>query len=121
MHGSTYIQGQCISFDHQIDHQFSKVNASLVQQLGQAQASAHLSRSIFAVAIGGNDILNYVRPSLVNQVISPCPPTQSPDEFVASLALSLQDQLQVWKLFGSSFAYTLHKLVLDMCFLRSIV
>ncbi|KAM3255014.1 hypothetical protein ACQJBY_048431 [Aegilops geniculata] len=87
-------QGQCISFDHQIDHQFSKVNASLVQQLGQAQASAHLSRSIFAVAIGGNDILNYVRPSLVNQVLSPCPPTQSPDEFVASLALSLKDQLQ---------------------------
>ncbi|KAF7071096.1 hypothetical protein CFC21_076504 [Triticum aestivum] len=87
-------QGQCISFDHQIDHHFSKVNASLVQQLGQAQASAHLSRSIFAVAIGGNDILNYVRPSLVNQVLSPCPPTQSPDEFVASLALSLQDQLQ---------------------------
>lgn len=111
-----YVQGLCISFADQIDHQFSKVNASLVQQLGQAQASTHLRKSIFVVAIGGNDILNNVLPipRLVSQVISPRPHCQSPDEFIASLALSLKDQLQVWKLVGSSLL-TLRKLAPLIC------
>jgi hypothetical protein len=106
------LQGQCISFDYQIDHHYSEVYASLVQELGQDNATAHLGRSIFAVAIGGNDIINYVRPSLANQLTSY--PPQAPDKFIASLALSLKGQLQVKELLDSALL-SYCKLYLPAC------
>jgi len=84
--------GQCVSFDRQIDKHYSEVHESLVQQLGDEKASAHLGRSIFAVSIGSNDILNYVLPNLVKQLI--IPPPQTRKEFIDSLAWSLKGQLQ---------------------------
>uniref|UniRef100_A0ACD5TIF2 Uncharacterized protein n=1 Tax=Avena sativa TaxID=4498 RepID=A0ACD5TIF2_AVESA len=84
--------GQCMSLDGQIDKHYSEVHASLVQQLGQEKASAHLGRSMFALSIGGNDILNYVRPNLVKQLISRPPQTRK--EFIDSLSRSLEGQLQ---------------------------
>ncbi|CAM0949253.1 unnamed protein product [Alopecurus aequalis] len=86
-------KGLCVSFDYQIDHHYSEVYASLVQQLGQEEASAHLGRSIFAVAIGGNDIINYVNQSRVDKLLS-SPPQAPPEQFIDSLALSLKGQLQ---------------------------
>lgn len=85
------VQGQCISFDDQIDHYYSSEYASLVQQLGQTQASAHLARSIFAVAIGGNDIINHVLSGPVGEVISS-------QQYITCLAESLKYQLQVCEL-----------------------
>ncbi|RCV42016.1 hypothetical protein SETIT_9G181100v2 [Setaria italica] len=55
-------KGQCISFDKQIDY-FSSVNASLAQSLGQAQTTAHLAKSLFAITIGSNDIIHYAKSS----------------------------------------------------------
>jgi phospholipase/lecithinase/hemolysin len=56
------VQDLCISFDQQIDY-LSSVNASLAQSLGQAQAAAHLSKSLFAITIGSNDIIHYAKSS----------------------------------------------------------
>jgi hypothetical protein len=80
------MQGQCISFDEQIDQHYSTVHATLVEQLGPRQASTHLAESLFSVAIGGNDIINRV---LLSQLVG----TQ--DQFISSLANSLKRQLQV--------------------------
>ncbi|KAF0921664.1 hypothetical protein E2562_013402, partial [Oryza meyeriana var. granulata] len=81
-------KGQCISFDEHIDQHYSNVHATLVQQLGQAQASIHLAKSLFVVAIGGNDIINHVLLSPIGQLIG------SQDQFISSLAKSLKHQLQ---------------------------
>ncbi|CAL9080587.1 unnamed protein product [Musa acuminata var. zebrina] len=78
---------QCISFNKQIDY-YSSVYAALVQQLGSAQAQAHLSTSIFAFVIGSNDILNYVKSGSANKLKNP------PQQFVDSLISSLRGQLK---------------------------
>ncbi|URD73620.1 GDSL-like Lipase/Acylhydrolase [Musa troglodytarum] len=78
---------QCISFNKQIDY-YSAVYAALVQQLGSAQAQAHLSTSIFAFVIGSNDMLNYVKSSSANKLKNP------PQQFVDSLISSLRGQLK---------------------------
>ncbi|CAL5005048.1 unnamed protein product [Urochloa decumbens] len=77
--------GQCIVFDKQIDY-FSSVSASLSQSLGQAQATAHLSKSLFAIAIGSNDIIHYARSSSAAG--------DSPQPFVDALIQTLTAQLQ---------------------------
>ncbi|CAL4917714.1 unnamed protein product [Urochloa decumbens] len=77
-------KGQCIVFDKQIDY-FSSVSASLAQSLGQAQASAHLSKSLFAITIGSNDIIHYARSSSAGD---------SPQPFVDALIQTLTAQLQ---------------------------
>ncbi|KAF0921672.1 hypothetical protein E2562_013409 [Oryza meyeriana var. granulata] len=81
-------KGQCISFDEQIERDYSQVEAALVQQLGQPQASIHLAKSLFVVAIGGNDIINHVLLSPASQLI------RSQDQIITSLADTLKRQLQ---------------------------
>ncbi|CAN6287632.1 unnamed protein product [Urochloa humidicola] len=81
-------KGQCIVFDKQIDY-LSSVSASLVQSLGQAQAAAHLSKSLFAITIGSNDIIHYARSSSSAAGDSP-----SPQPFVDALIQTLTAQLQ---------------------------
>ncbi|CAL9189548.1 unnamed protein product [Musa hybrid cultivar] len=78
---------QCISFNKQIDY-YSSVYTALVQQLGSAQAQAHLSTSIFAFVIGSNDVLNYVKSGSANKLKNP------PQQFVDSLISSLRGQLK---------------------------
>ncbi|CAL4926089.1 unnamed protein product [Urochloa decumbens] len=81
-------KGQCIVFDKQIDY-FSSVSASLAQSLGQDQASAHLSKSLFAITIGSNDIIHYARSASSAAGDSP-----SPQPFVDALIQTLTAQLQ---------------------------
>ncbi|KAJ1294710.1 hypothetical protein BS78_01G166500 [Paspalum vaginatum] len=83
-------KGQCISFDKQLDY-FSSVSASLVQSLGQAQASAHLAKSLFAVTIGSNDIIHYAKSN-------PGSGDPSPQQFADALVQTLTGQLQ--RLYG---------------------
>jgi len=80
---------QCISFDKQIDY-LSSVSASLAQSLGQAQAAAHLSKSLFAVTIGSNDIIHYARSSSATATGAGDPSQQ----FVDALIQALTGQLQ---------------------------
>lgn len=80
---------QCISFDKQIDY-FASVQASLVQSLGQAQATAHLAKSLFAITIGSNDIIHYAKAN--SGAGDPSQP------FVDALIQTLTGQLQ--RLYG---------------------
>ncbi|KAF0921677.1 hypothetical protein E2562_013414 [Oryza meyeriana var. granulata] len=78
---------QCISLDKQIEY-YSKVYASLVQSLGEAQAANHLAKSLFAITIGSNDIIGYVRSSAAAKANNP------QQQFVDTLIQSLTGQLQ---------------------------
>ncbi|XP_072146517.1 GDSL esterase/lipase At5g55050 [Setaria viridis] len=80
------VQGLCISFDKQIDY-YSSVYASLAQSLGQAQAAAHLSKSLFVITIGSNDIIHYAKSSSAAGNLPPQP-------FVDALIQTLTAQLQ---------------------------
>ncbi|KAL6637353.1 hypothetical protein ACP70R_024925 [Stipagrostis hirtigluma subsp. patula] len=82
--------GQCISFDKQIEY-YSEVHASLVKQLGYTGAQDHLARSIFAINIGSNDILDYVQQTSA-AVSRARYPTH--EQFIRSLLHSLIGQLQ---------------------------
>uniref|UniRef100_J3LQG7 GDSL esterase/lipase n=2 Tax=Oryza brachyantha TaxID=4533 RepID=J3LQG7_ORYBR len=81
-------KGQCISFDEQIERDYSKVHAALVKRLGKRNASTHLGESLFVVAIGGNDIIMQVLFSPVTELLS----TQK--QFISTLADTLKRQLQ---------------------------
>ncbi|KAL6637352.1 hypothetical protein ACP70R_024924 [Stipagrostis hirtigluma subsp. patula] len=85
-------KGQCFSFDTQIECDYSSVYKELVKQLGKPQALAHLARSIFAVAIGGNDIINRALLPVDQLPVA----ITSPQQFVDSLAQTLKCQLQVF-------------------------
>ncbi|WOL18109.1 GDSL esterase/lipase [Canna indica] len=78
---------KCLSMNKQIDY-YASVYGSIVQQLGSYKAQAHLSNSIFALSIGSNDILGYVRSSSSNKL------KHTPQTFIDSLASSLQQQLR---------------------------
>lgn len=68
-----------------------------MRQLGQPQATDHLSKSIFVVAIGGNDIIFRALPrpavDLTAEVLAVI--SLPPQEFIDSLAQTLRRQLQV--------------------------
>jgi phospholipase/lecithinase/hemolysin len=83
------LQGLTISFDEQIERDYTTVYGGLVQQLGQAQASIHVARSIFTVGIGGNDIAARVLSGPKDQR-----QMSSDQQFIASLAQSLKRKLQ---------------------------
>jgi hypothetical protein len=90
------LQGQCFSFDHQIERDYSSVHSELVRQIRQPQATAHLSKSIFVVAIGGNDIILRALPPAVELTVEVAAVISlPPQEFIHSLEQTLRRQLQV--------------------------
>uniref|UniRef100_A0A0E0KFT7 Uncharacterized protein n=1 Tax=Oryza punctata TaxID=4537 RepID=A0A0E0KFT7_ORYPU len=80
--------GQCISFDEQIERDYYRVHEVLEEQLGMREAKAHLAKSLFVIAIGGNDIINHVLFSPVSELL------RSRDEIVTELGETLKRQLQ---------------------------
>lgn len=87
---------QCISFDKQIDY-FATVYASLVQSLGQAQATAHLAKSLFAITIGSNDIIHYAKSNSAantKQASASGAAADPSQQFVDALIHTLTGQLQ---------------------------
>lgn len=87
------MQDQCISFDQQIDY-FSSVQASLVQSLGQAQATAHLAKSLFAITIGSNDIIHYAKSNPATAAVAVGDDPSPQQQFVDALIQTLTGQLQ---------------------------
>ncbi|KAK9268951.1 hypothetical protein L1049_000717 [Liquidambar formosana] len=84
---------QSLPLTLQVDY-YSKVHEDLVKQLGSAGAQAHLSKSIFAVVIGSNDILGYVKSNNKS----------NPQEFVDRMAVTLKGQLKrIYDLGGRKF------------------
>ncbi|KAL2944625.1 hypothetical protein RDABS01_032972 [Bienertia sinuspersici] len=64
--GTDQLYHQSITFNKQIEY-YGIVQGKLVQQLGQAEAEKLLSKSIFAIVIGSNDILGYFGSSSSSQ------------------------------------------------------
>ncbi|TKV92737.1 hypothetical protein SEVIR_9G179800v4 [Setaria viridis] len=88
-------KGQCFSFDHQIERDYLNVYSGLVQQLGEPQAMAHLAKSIFTVAIGGNDIIfRALPPTVTVELLAVELQVFSPQQFIELLAQNLERQLQ---------------------------
>ncbi|KAF3974468.1 hypothetical protein CMV_002191 [Castanea mollissima] len=84
---------QSIHLTQQIGY-FSTVYEDLYKQLGSSGVKNHLSKSIFAIVIGSNDILGYFRSSdLQNKT--------TPDQYVDSMVLSLKDKLKRLYNFGA--------------------
>ena len=67
---------------------FSTVHEELQKQLGASGAEKLLSKSIFAIVVGGNDILAYSRSSNLRN-------KTTPQQYVASMVLSLKAKLKV--------------------------
>ncbi|XP_078150030.1 GDSL esterase/lipase At5g55050-like [Carex rostrata] len=89
--------GTCITFDQQIDY-YSTVYGSIVQQLGTVQAQDHLSKSVFAIVIGSNELLNYAKSNSGNKA--------TPQQFVDSIIPTLQGQLKrIYNLGARRFAF----------------
>jgi hypothetical protein len=67
---------------------FSAVHEELQKQLGASGAEKLLSKSIFAIVVGGNDILAYSRSSNLRN-------KTTPQQYVASMVLTLKAKLKV--------------------------
>ncbi|CAN6287631.1 unnamed protein product [Urochloa humidicola] len=88
-------KGQCFSFHHQIERDYFNMYSELVQQLGEPKAMDHLAKSIFTVAIGGNDIIfRALPPSVTVQLPEVELQILSPQRFIELLAKTLERQLQ---------------------------
>lgn len=82
-----FLQRQSIPLTKQVDY-YSNVYEQLTQQVEASRLQKHLSKSIFIVVIGSNDIFGYYN-SL------DLPKKNTPQQYVDSMASSLKIQLQV--------------------------
>jgi len=80
-------QRQSISLTKQVDY-YSQVHEQLTQQNEASTLQKHLSKSIFAVVIGSNDIFGYYNSMDLQK-------KNTPQQYVDSMASSLKVQLQV--------------------------
>ncbi|CAL5335667.1 unnamed protein product [Camellia sinensis] len=74
---------------------YSTVYEDLVQQLGSATALDHLSKSLFVVVIGSNDILGYFKSG------SDLPKKITQQQYVDLMVMTLKDVLKRMHNFGS--------------------
>lgn len=85
--GTDALYKQSLPLKKQVDY-YATVYERLVQQLGSAGAQEHLSKSVFAVVIGSNDILGYYGSD------SSTRNKTAPQQFVDSMAATLKEQLK---------------------------
>ncbi|CAN6976411.1 unnamed protein product [Brassica oleracea var. botrytis] len=79
------LKGQAIPLSQQLKHWLS-IHKALTRKLGRSKAQIHLSKSLFVMVIGSNDLLNYIRSSQLRRKSSPQQYTQSVvDRFKAQL------------------------------------
>ncbi|VVA22812.1 PREDICTED: GDSL [Prunus dulcis] len=76
---------QSISFGEQVDY-YLAVQKEVVQKLGASKAQTHLSKSLFTIVIGSNDIYTYFGSSINNRT--------SPQQYVNSMAAALKQQVK---------------------------
>ncbi|XP_077221305.1 GDSL-like Lipase/Acylhydrolase superfamily protein [Tasmannia lanceolata] len=79
--------GESISLNKQIEY-YSTVYGDIVQNLGSVEAQKHLSKSLFAVVIGSNDLLGFFKSDSTLRAKS------TPQQFVDMLVSTLKDQLK---------------------------
>ncbi|KAG2297142.1 hypothetical protein Bca52824_043811 [Brassica carinata] len=74
--GSSQFPGQAIPLSQQMKHWLS-IHKALTRKLGRSKAQIHLSKSLFVMVIGSNDLLNYIRSSQLRRKSTPQQYTQS--------------------------------------------
>ncbi|CAJ1964095.1 unnamed protein product [Sphenostylis stenocarpa] len=77
---------QSIPLPKQVDY-YSQVHEKLTQQIGASTLEKHLSKSIFIVVIGGNDIFGYFDSQDLRK-------KNTPQQYADSMASTLKVQLQ---------------------------
>lgn len=82
------MQRQSIELAKQVGY-YSVVHDQVVQQLGSNEAQAHLSRSIFLVIIGSNDIFGYF---YRNSIVAT---KYTPQQYVDLMLSTLKEHLKV--------------------------
>ncbi|XP_058095049.1 GDSL esterase/lipase At5g55050 [Magnolia sinica] len=78
---------QSLSLNKQIEY-YSVVYGDLVQMIGTVESQKHLSRSIFGIVIGSNDILGYFKAGSSKRS------NYTPQQFVDLLILTLRGQVK---------------------------
>lgn len=81
-------QKQCISLSKQVDY-YTNVYNILVQELGSDAARHHLSKSLFAIVIGSNDLYGYFKAdsSIATKI--------TPQDYVNSMVSAMSKTLKV--------------------------
>ncbi|KAA8526988.1 hypothetical protein F0562_008783 [Nyssa sinensis] len=98
--GTDELYRQSIPLPKQVSY-YSDVYEALVQQLGSAAAQDHLSKSVFAVVIGSNDLLGYFNSGSNDRKES------TPQQFVDQMVVNLKAQLKrLHNLGGRKFLVT---------------
>lgn len=83
------IQKQAIPLSQQVNDWLS-IQEEL-NQLGASEAQIHVSKSLFTVVIGSNDLFDYVGSSKLRQ-------KTTPQQYTQSMADKLKEQLKVKQL-----------------------
>ncbi|XP_020210184.1 GDSL esterase/lipase At5g55050 [Cajanus cajan] len=78
--------GQSIPLTKQVDY-YSIVHEEMIREVGAADLQNHLSKSIFVLVIGSNDLFGYFESSDLRK-------KNTPQQYVDSMAFSLKVQLQ---------------------------
>ncbi|CAN1339809.1 GDSL esterase/lipase At5g55050 [Linum perenne] len=86
--GTDQLLRQSITFTRQVDY-YQSVYQTLIQQMGSLEAQTHISKSIFAIVIGSNDIFGYSNSSSSTKQSTP------PQMFVNLMATTLKSHLKV--------------------------
>ncbi|CAN1339810.1 GDSL esterase/lipase At5g55050 [Linum perenne] len=85
--GTDQLLRQSITFTRQVDY-YQSVYQTLIQQMGSLEAQTHISKSIFAIVIGSNDIFGYSNSSSSTKQSTP------PQMFVNLMATTLKSHLK---------------------------
>ncbi|CAL0310886.1 unnamed protein product [Lupinus luteus] len=91
--GMCDLKGQSISLRKQVDY-YSQVHQQMMQQIGAPTLEKHLSKSIFLVVIGSNDIFGYFNSKDLQH-------KSTPQQYADSMAASLRVHLQRVYNFGA--------------------
>ncbi|CAL1354196.1 unnamed protein product [Linum trigynum] len=92
--GSDQTLRQSIPMTKQMEY-YQSVYQSLIQQMGSSAAQTHLTKSIFAIVIGSNDIFDYSNSSSARKQSTP------PQAFAKLMATALKDHLKQLYLSGA--------------------
>lgn len=83
-----WVQKQSIALAQQVEY-YSLVHDQLVQKLGSSRAGTHLTKSLFIIVIGGNDLLAYFKK---NSKVSK---KYTPHQYVDLMASTLTQLMEV--------------------------
>uniref|UniRef100_A0A803QC22 GDSL esterase/lipase n=1 Tax=Cannabis sativa TaxID=3483 RepID=A0A803QC22_CANSA len=91
--GTDEVYRQSIPLTKQVQY-YSIVHDKLVQQLGPTSAEQHLSKSLFSIVIGSNDLFGYFGSSKLRN-------RTTPQEYVEEMIVTIKEQLKKLHSYGA--------------------